>query len=47
MNHLLFEINGDDLVNSKSYNDNTYPVMPEVLEIIGAFIKKEKSTIEK
>tara|TARA_B110000037_G_scaffold86656_1_gene102725 strand:- start:87 stop:1028 length:942 start_codon:yes stop_codon:yes gene_type:complete len=47
MNHLLFEINGDDLVNSKSYNDKTYPVMPEVLEIIGAFIKKEKSTIEK
>jgi len=44
MNHLLFEINGDDLVNSKSYNDNSYVVMPQVIEIITAFIKKEKST---
>ena len=47
MNHLLFEINGDDLVNSKSYNDKTYPVMPEVIEIILDFVRKEKSTIEK
>lgn len=47
MNHLLFEINGDDLVNSKSYNDKTYPVMPEVIEHIVDFIQKEKSTIEK
>ena len=47
MNHLLFEINGDDLVNSKSYNDKTYPVMPEVIERIVDFIQKEKSTIEK
>ena len=47
MNHLLFEINGDDLVNSKSYNDNSYVVMPQVIEIITAFIKKEKSTTKK
>jgi pimeloyl-ACP methyl ester carboxylesterase len=47
MNHLLFEINGDDLVNSKSYNDNSYAVMPKVIEIMTAFIKKEKSTTKK
>jgi len=47
MNHLLFEINGDDLVNSKSYNDNSYVVIPQVIEIITAFIKKEKSTTKK
>lgn len=47
MNHLLFEINGDDLVNSKSYNDNSYVVMPQVIEIITAFITKEKSTTKK
>ena len=47
MNHLLFEINGDDLVNSKSYNDNSYAVMPKVIEIMTVFIKKEKSTTKK
>jgi pimeloyl-ACP methyl ester carboxylesterase len=47
MNHLLFEINGDDLVNSKSYNENSYVVMPQVIEIITAFITKEKSTTKK
>lgn len=47
MNHLLFEINVDDLVNSKSYNDNSYVVMPQVIEIITAFITKEKSTTKK
>lgn len=47
MNHLLFEISGDDLVNSKSYNEIKHTVMPEVLEIITNFIKKEKSIINK
>ena len=47
MNHLLFEINVDDLVNSKSYNNNSYVVMPQVIEIITAFITKEKSTTKK
>ena len=27
MNHLLFEINGDDLENSKSYNEMHHPIM--------------------
>ena len=47
MNHLLFEINGDDLVNTKSYNDLSYSVMPEVITAMVDFIKKDKSTIEK
>ena len=29
MNHLLFEINGDDLVNTKSYNELNHPSCPK------------------
>ena len=29
MNHLLFEINGDDLVNTKSYNELNHPSYPK------------------
>lgn len=47
MNHLLFEINGDDLVNTKSYNEMNHPVMPEVISVVLNFIKKDKSTIKK
>ena len=47
MNHLLFEINGDDLVNTKSYNDLSYPIMSEVITAMVDFIQKDKSTIEK
>lgn len=46
MNHLLFEINGDDLVNTKSYNELQHPIVPEVITSIVRFIKKYKSTIE-
>jgi fermentation-respiration switch protein FrsA (DUF1100 family) len=46
MNHLLFEINGDDLVNTKSYNELQHPIVPEVISSIVRFIKKYKSTIE-
>jgi len=46
MNHLLFKINGDDLVNTKSYNEMNHPIMPEVVEVMVNFIKKDKSTIE-
>lgn len=42
MNHLLFEIEGDDLVNSKSYNEMHHPIMPEaitaILNFMGYFI---------
>ena len=47
MNHLLFEINGDDLVNTKSYNDISYQIMSEVITSMLSFIQKNKSTIEK
>ena len=47
MNHLLFEINGDDLVNTKSYNELNHPIMPEVISAMLDFIQKDKSTIEK
>jgi len=46
MNHLLFEINGDDLVNTKSYNEMHHQIVPEVIKSIVRFIKKDKSTIE-
>ena len=47
MNHLLFEINGDNLVNTKSYNETMHPIIPEVITIMLDFIEKNKSTIEK
>jgi len=40
MNHILKEIDGSDIENSKSYNEYNRPVMPEVLDIISSFIKK-------
>ena len=46
MNHILFEINGDDLVNTKSYNEMTHSIMPEVITSMLHFIQKDKSTIE-
>ena len=39
MNHVLFEIKGDDLENSKSYNESFRPIMPEVISSISEFIK--------
>lgn len=38
MNHILKKIEGDDIENSKSYNEPKRPVMPEVIETIGSFI---------
>ncbi|MBL4663455.1 MAG: alpha/beta hydrolase [Flavobacteriaceae bacterium] len=38
MNHILKEITGDDIENSKSYNEPKHPVMPELIDLIGAFI---------
>ncbi len=46
MNHILFEINGDDLVNTKSYNEMSHSIMPEVITSMLHFIQKDKSTIE-
>lgn len=39
MNHVLFEIKGDDLENSKSYNEASRPIVAEVINAIVAFIK--------
>jgi pimeloyl-ACP methyl ester carboxylesterase len=38
MNHVLKEITGNDLENSKSYNDPKLPVMDELIETITRFI---------
>ena len=40
MNHIFKEIDGDDLENSKSYNEYNRPVIPELIERITAFVKK-------
>ncbi|MCK7590021.1 lysophospholipase [Subsaxibacter sp. CAU 1640] len=40
MNHVLFIIEGDDLENSKSYNDHAGKVSSELIETIISFIKK-------
>lgn len=40
MNHIFKEVEGDDLENSKTYNQYDLPVMPELIEIISNFIKK-------
>ncbi len=40
MNHIMKQIDGNDLENSKSYNEYKLPVMPELIEIISMFIKK-------
>jgi alpha/beta superfamily hydrolase len=40
MNHIFKKIEGNDLENSKSYNQYNLPVMPELIETISAFINK-------
>ncbi|WP_299129325.1 alpha/beta hydrolase [uncultured Winogradskyella sp.] len=39
MNHILFEIKGDDLENSKSYNETFRPLSSELITSIVEFIK--------
>jgi len=39
MNHVLFEIEGDDLENSKSYNESFRPISPELIKSVTDFIK--------
>ena len=39
MNHVLFEIEGNDLENSKSYNESFRKVSPNLIEAIIEFIK--------
>lgn len=41
MNHIFKKIEGNMLENSKSYNIYNLPVMPELLQTISLFIKKE------
>jgi len=38
MNHILKKIEGDDIDNSKSYNEPNRPVMPELIESVADFI---------
>ncbi len=38
MNHILKKIEGDDIDNSKSYNEPNRPVMPELIESVVNFI---------
>ena len=38
MNHVLFEIEGDDLENSKSYNESSRAISPKLITSITAFI---------
>lgn len=40
MNHVLFEIKGDDLENSKSYNESFRPISSQLMEAITGFIKE-------
>lgn len=40
MNHIFKKIEGNDIENSKSYNQYNTPVMPELIETISTFIKK-------
>ncbi len=40
MNHVLFEIEGDDLENSKSYNESFRPISSQLIEAISEFIKE-------
>lgn len=39
MNHVLFKIQGDDLENSKSYNESFRQISPELITSITEFIK--------
>lgn len=38
MNHILKKIEGDDIDNSKSYNEPNRPVMPELIALVADFI---------
>jgi len=38
MNHILKEIEGDGIENSKSYNEPSRPIIPKVVEVISTFI---------
>lgn len=38
MNHIFKEIRGDDIENSKSYNEYNRPIIPTLLEVISSFI---------
>ncbi len=40
MNHIFKEVEGNDLENSKTYNQFDLPVMPELINLIADFIKK-------
>lgn len=40
MNHVGYEITGDDLENSKSYNETNRPMIPALIEAVADFIKK-------
>ncbi|WP_191859270.1 alpha/beta hydrolase [Hanstruepera ponticola] len=40
MNHVLFIIEGDDLENSKSYNESFRSISSELVEALSSFIKK-------
>lgn len=40
MNHIFKEVAGNDLENSKTYNQYDLPVMPELINLIADFIKK-------
>lgn len=42
MNHILRKIEGDDLMNSKSYNEPESPLHPELVEQLVGFIKDLK-----
>lgn len=42
MNHILRKIDGDDLENSKSYNEAHRPLHQELVEVISKFIKDLK-----
>ena len=40
MNHIFKQVEGNDLENSKTYNQYNLPVMPELIEVVVDFIKK-------
>ena len=42
MNHVLFEIKGDELENSKSYNESFRPITSKLIESITEFITSKK-----
>ena len=42
MNHIFKMIAGDGLENSKSYNEYKLPVMPELINLISEFIKRDR-----